>query len=191
MRARLALAVSGTELDLVEVALSDKPAALISASPKATVPVVVLDDGRVLEESLEIMLWALGAHDPLNWLGEALCPEMLTLIAQSDGEFKYHLDRTKYAVRFEGADPEFHREQAMVFLGQLADRLGRVPALFGAEWLLADWAIFPFVRQFANIDRARFERDASPALVSWLDKGLSDPLFVAVMKKGSRWAGGR
>ena len=190
MRARMALHVSGAELDLVEVSLSDKPARMLEISPKGTVPVVELDDGTVIDESLDIMLWTLRRHDPEGWLGadETSLAEMLTLIAQNDGDFKHHLDRTKYAVRFEGADPELHRAEAQRFLSVLASRLEKTSHLMGDKPMLADWAIFPFVRQFANIDRGRFDEQNTAQLRHWLDWGLASARFQTIMKKGSRWA---
>lgn len=190
IRARMALAVSGTELDLIEVSLKNKPERMLQISPKGTVPVVELDDGTVIDESLDIMLWALNRQDPKGWLGlnEATLTEMLALIQENDGDFKHHLDRTKYAIRFEGADPEVHRQSANGFLDTLADRLSQHPYLMGQTPVLADWAILPFIRQFANIDRERFNETTHPKLGEWLDEGLSSDLFQAVMKKGSRWA---
>lgn len=190
MRARLSLEVSGAELDLVEVSLRDKPARMLAISPKGTVPVVELDDGTVIDESLDIMLWTLRRNDPEGWLGanDAVLTEMLTLIAKNDGDFKHHLDRTKYAVRYEGADPEVHRDAAQQFLAVLAERLETTPFLMGAHPMLADWAIFPFIRQFANIDRARFDACNTARLREWLDWGLASARFQTIMRKGSRWA---
>lgn len=186
----MALAVSGAELDLVEVSLKNKPERMLQLSPKGTVPVVELDDGTVIDESLDIMLWALNNHDPRGWLGadDATRTEMLSLIQENDGDFKHHLDRTKYAVRFEGADPEVHRQAVKGFLDGLSERLNHHSHLMGPNPLLADWAILPFVRQFANIDRDRFDQTTHPKLGQWLDHGLSSELFQSVMKKGSRWA---
>ena len=191
MRARMALEVSGVELELVEVALRNKPARMLKISPKGTVPVVELDDGTVIDESLDIMLWALKNHDPEGWLGpnEAALQEMLALIEHNDGDFKHHLDRTKYAIRYEGADPEIHRKAAQHFLDILAERLQKNAFLIGEAPLLADWAILPFVRQFANIDRDRFDASNHANLREWLDWGLATKRFQTIMKKGTRWAG--
>ncbi len=190
MRARLALEVSGAELDLVEVSLKDKPARMLEISPKGTVPVVELDDGTVIDESLDIMLWTLRRNDPEGWLGadDADLAEMRTLITQNDGDFKHHLDRTKYAVRYEGADPEAHRDAAQEFLIALSERLEETTFLMGDKAMLADWAILPFVRQFANIDRGRFDEQNTAQLRHWLDWGLASARFQTIMKKGSRWA---
>jgi glutathione S-transferase len=190
IRARLALAVGERNLDLVEVDLKAKPERMLQLSPKGTVPVVELDDGTVLEESLDVMRWSLSDRDPNGWLGESPSElnEMLALIEENDGDFKHHLDRTKYAVRFEGADSEVHRKLARVFLDTLAERLVESAYLFGGRPKLADWAILPFVRQFANIDRERFDAEVTGALSAWLDRGLASPLFQLVMQKGGPWA---
>ena len=191
IRARLALAVSGTELDLVEVSLRAKPERMLKLSPKGTVPVVELDDGTVIDESLDVMVWTLSQNDPEEWLGpdEDTRQAMLALIEANDGDFKHHLDRTKYAVRYDDVDPEEHRAAAGVFLAKLEKRLAGSDYLFGEKPLLADWAILPFIRQFANIDRSRFDQERSGALRAWLDRGLESELFTTVMQKGSRWAG--
>ena len=191
IRARLALAASGAEMELVEVSLKAKPERMLELSPKGTVPVVELDDGTVLEESLDIMLWTLRNKDPHQWLGsnETTLQEMLSVIETNDGDFKHHLDRTKYAVRYEGADPEKHRSEANQFLSELADRLSVNAYLMGPKPVLLDWALLPFIRQFANIDRVRFDATTEPVLQHWLDQGLNSELFQAVMKKGSKWAG--
>ena len=190
MRARMALEVSGAELDLVEVSLRNKPARMLEISPKGTVPVIELDDGTVIDESLDIMLWTLNNNDPEGWLGpdEDNLQAMLALIEDNDGDFKHHLDRTKYAVRYEGADPEVHRKDAQVFLDGLATRLKQNAFLMGDTPRLVDWAILPFVRQFANIDRERFDASNDPKLREWLDWGLASERFQTIMKKGSRWA---
>lgn len=191
IRARLALASADCHMDLVEVDLKAKPAKMLDLSPKGTVPVVELDDGTVLEESLDVMRWALTEADPDGWLGDSAdeLESMLALIGDNDGPFKHHLDRTKYAVRYEGADAEEHRRLALEFLSGLSDRLKRSQWLYGDRPKLADWAILPFVRQFANIDRVRFDAEVDPQLCAWLDWGLATALFADVMRKGGRWAG--
>ncbi|MFA7670035.1 MAG: glutathione S-transferase N-terminal domain-containing protein, partial [Burkholderiaceae bacterium] len=145
MRARLALAVSGTQCELREVVLRDKPAELLQASPKGTVPVLVLADGRILEQSLDIMLWALSRHDPQGWLAPEVgeLEQMLALIGECDGGFKHDLDRYKYPDRYEGADAMSHRESAWQWLKMLDDRLAYSAYLFGERPALADAAIMP------------------------------------------------
>jgi glutathione S-transferase len=188
MRARMALAVNQTSYEHREVVLRDKPAAMIAASPKATVPVLVLADGTVIEESLEIMLWSLARHDPEDWLA---CGDAgRDLIALADGPFKTDLDRYKYANRYEGADPIAHRTSGSEFLEKLANQLGDNNQLFGDAVSLADIAIFPFVRQFANTDRDWFDQAAPPAVQAWLDRHLNASLFTGVMAKYPQWVAG-
>lgn len=154
MRARLALAVSGQVCELREVVLRAKPQGLLQASPKATVPVLVLPDGTVLEQSLDIMRWALACNDPAGWLTPSLGDEagMLALIAECDGPFKQALDRCKYPSRYPEADAALARARAVEWLQGLEARLAEQPFLFGTQVALADMAIAPFVRQFAGID---------------------------------------
>lgn len=194
MRARLALAVSGTSCRLREVVLRDKPQALLDASPKATVPVVVLPDGRVIDESLDIMLWALHQRDPEAWLQPSAdtLSGMLDLIAQNDGPFKAHLDRYKYPGRFELESGQPHREAACEWLASLDSRLSDHDGwLSGANRSLADMAIAPFVRQFAHTDRDWFKAQPWPALQHWLATFLDSPLFVGIMKKHPPWQPGQ
>jgi glutathione S-transferase len=185
IRARLAVAVSGQQVELVEVALRDKPESMLKLSPKGTVPVLLLGDGQVIDESIDVMHWALNLADPEGWLGpdDATRLAMKTLIDENDGEFKHHLDRTKYANRYDGVDPQQHRSEALVFLAKLDGMLSSGGGLFGDRRLLGDWAILPFVRQFANIDRPLFDREVGPKLCAWLDRGLGSELFVEVMRK--------
>src|SRR3546814_8484443 len=147
IRARLALLVSRQAVELREVVLRDKPAALREASPKATVPVLILSDGQVVDQSLDIMHWALDRSDPESWM----TPQDAALIAVNDGPFKHHLDRTKYPERY-GCDPAPHRAAALHLLHALDARLRLSAQLCGATRGLTDMAIFPFVRQFAATD---------------------------------------
>ena len=192
MRARLAVAASGQRCRLREVVLRDKPAAMLQASPKGTVPVLVLPDGAVIDESLDIMLWALGKADPENWLSpdHATRADMLALIAESDGPFKSALDRYKYPNRYGLTDGAPARDQAMPFLQRLDARLRPGRYLFGARPTLADMAMFPFIRQFANTDRTWFDAQPLPQLQAWLAGHLDSDRFHAIMKKYSRWQPG-
>jgi len=187
MRARLALHVSATPVEHREVLLRDKPAAMLDASPKGTVPVLVLPDGSVLEESLDIMRWALERNDPEGWLAaDARGTERL--VSACDGPFKHHLDRYKYATRYEGAKPDDHRAAGLEYLVSL-DRILRVtPQLAGARMSLADAAIFPFVRQFANTDRDWFDAQDLSGLQTWLAGHLASERFSAIMQKQPLWA---
>lgn len=189
MRARLALACAGIELELREILLRDKPAALRAVSPKATVPVLVLADGRVLEQSLDIMRWALVQRDPEGWLDAADGSEQQALIDLNDGEFKRLLDRYKYPEREPGLAATESRDAALaLLLVPLEQRLQRAPFFFGPGCSLADMALLPFVRQFAAVDAAWFETQAPlPALRAWLRRLTGTPLFEAVMLKRPVW----
>ena len=191
MRARLALTVSRQPCVLREVVLRDKPAAMLALSPKATVPVLQLTDGRVLDESLDIMLWALACDDPHQWLSPqaSSVPEMMDLIAVIDGPFKHHLDRYKYGVRYdEGTDPAHHRDAGIQVLSTLNDRLAKHAHLCGNRASLADYAIFPFVRQFAHTDRGGFDALALANLQRWLAGHLNAAVFLSIMQKWPAWA---
>lgn len=190
MRARLALSASGQQCVLREIVLRDKPKEMRAVSAKATVPVLVLPDGSVLEESLDIMLWALEKHDPQQWLSPETgsLEDMKKVLARNDGDFKYHLDRYKYATRYKPeADPIYHRDEGAVFLNFLEERLARHRQLFGDKPALADFALFPFVRQFANTDRDWFDNQPLPYLHKWLSDHLASDLFSAIMTKWSVW----
>lgn len=189
MRARLALAASGQSVALREVVLRDKPPEMIDVSPKATVPVLVLTDGSVLEESLDVMNWALAEADPEGWL-DADRTLMDKLVAQNDGPFKHHLDRYKYANRYDGAVAEEHRAEASKILMDLDGRLAEGEWLCGSRASFADYAILPFVRQFANTDRDWFDAQDLPNLRSWLDRFLASERFKTVMKKHPQWRAG-
>ena len=193
MRARLALAVSGQVCELREVVLARKPAALMQASAKGTVPVLVHADGRVEEQSLDIMLWALRRKDPLHWLpvNAGALMQAMELVARCDGEFKFHLDRYKYPDRHGVSDAAIHREQGGQFLGDLSARLSAHCHLLGEQEGLADMAIAPFVRQFAHTDPAWFARQPWPALQAWLVAFEHSPLFQQVMTKYAPWAPGQ
>jgi len=185
MRARLALWVSGTRCELREVKLSAKPPQLLEASPKDTVPVLVTQDGVVIEESLDIMRWALTRKDPEGWL-ECDVP---ALIEANDGPFKYHLDRYKYPNRH-GSDPAEHRSAALEILTGLEKRLAEHPQLCGARRGVADMAIFPFVRQFAATDGTWFSAQPLPKLQVWLAGHLRSNDFAAIMTKHAPWQPG-
>ncbi len=186
MRARMALWIGSTACELREVKLSDKPAALLAASPKGTVPVLVLPDGTVIEESLAIMRWALARHDPESWLAG----DDAVLIMANDEEFKQCLDRYKYPSRYPGCDPEHHRAQGLLFLRTLEARLETHANLTGPDRALADIALFPFVRQFAHTDRAWFGAQPLPRLHDWLERHIASDLFAAVMGKFAPWKPG-
>ena len=182
MRARMALLAADVQLEHREILLRDKPAAMLSASPKGTVPVLVVPGGRVIDESLDIMGWALARKDPLGWG----VPDP-AYVEANDGPFKYHLDRMKYAHRYEGADPSEHRKAALLLLAPLEAQLRRTPYLCGDQSTFTDIAIFPFIRQFARADLSAWVAEPLPRLIEWLDGLTSLPLFNAAMAKHPVW----
>ncbi|GGC12419.1 glutathione S-transferase [Novosphingobium endophyticum] len=185
MRARLALAVSGTRCELREIKLSAKPQSLLAASPKGTVPVLILPDGEVIDESIDIMRWALVNRDPEDWLAR----DDAALIAANDGPFKHELDRYKYPERY-GADAFAHRARGLAFVHELDNRLADAGQLCGPARGLADAAIMPFVRQFAAVDREWFDTQPLPHLKAWLANHLASDLFSAIMVRTSPWSPG-
>ncbi len=188
MRARMAIANAGIECRLREVVLRDKPEEMIEVSPKATVPVLLPEEGRVIDESLAIMLWALERNDPHDWLDNQQAS--LDLIQEADSGFKDNLDRYKYPTRYEGVDPIEQRDSGVMFLKKLDEMIAPEGQLLGAEPRLADYAIFPFVRQFANTDRAWFDALPLPSLQKWLEGHLASDLFATTMTKYPQWKSG-
>lgn len=195
MRARMALAASGKRVALREIVLREKPEELLQASPKATVPVLQLPNGTVLDESLDIALWALAKNNPQGWLPSD-GPErakMLDFITRMDGPFKCHLDRTKYNIRYvvEGENAEafeaHHRAEALAILRELEQRLEAATNLFGEQPSWADIATFPFIRQFANTDNHWWQAQDLPLLQAWLTRWVESPLFASVMEKYRPW----
>jgi glutathione S-transferase len=184
IRARLALQASGQQVSLREVVLRDKPQDFLEASPSATVPCLVLPD-RVIDESLDVMIWALEQNDPAGWL--EMPQDGWDWIARIDGPFKTALDRTKYPNRYPGEDPHVHCDNAAAVLEQLNTQI--------TDWLfdrptLADFAILPFIRQFAFIDKVWFDTQPWPRAQLWLDRFLNAPNFVSSMEKYDQWAPG-
>ena len=181
MRARLALLQSGTRVELREVVLRDKPEAFLAVSPTATVPCLTTADS-VIDESIDIMRWALGQRDPQHRLD---LPEAgAEWIARCDGPFKHALDRTKYATRYPDEDADAHRADASAFLAELDRALS--PWIFERP-TLADYAILAFVRQFAFIDKSLFDRQPWPNLHRWLETFLTSAEFGQIMQKYPQW----
>jgi glutathione S-transferase len=182
MRARMALRYAGVAVDIREISLKAKPAHMLLVSPKGTVPVLVLPDGQVIDESLEIMIWALQQQDDDGWL-EADNLQTQQLIAENDGRFKQNLDQYKYAIRFPEHTAEYYRTQGEEFLAKLERRLYQTGFLIGDTISLADIAIFPFIRQFAAVDNAWFESTDYSKLKLWLKHMIESELFRRVMEK--------
>ncbi|MFK3969305.1 glutathione S-transferase [Pseudomonas sp. NPDC087358] len=185
MRARMAVAYSGVEVELVEVSLKAKPPQMLERSPKGTVPVLVLDD-QVLEQSLDIMRWALAQNDPGDWSmsGDADAQQQIAqLIGQNDSSFKTDLDRYKYAVRYPEFSQQVYRGRGEVFLSQLEGLLNEREFLITDHLTLADIALAPFVRQFCFVDPDWFWQSPYPKLQGWLQRFLQSALFKQVMHK--------
>ncbi|ANE57647.1 glutathione S-transferase [Methylomonas sp. DH-1] len=187
MRARLAIAAAGICVALREIELRAKPAAMLAVSPKGTVPVLVLANGQVIDESLDIMVWALTRHDPQDWLNASSRADADRLIAVNDSQFKYWLDRYKYADRYPEHAAEHYRKQGELFLADLEQRLQRNGCFCGRRFGLADAAILPFVRQFAAVDAAWFALAPYPALRAALQHFVESELFGKIMAQYPVW----
>ena len=188
MRARLAVQSSGVEVELREILLKDKPDAFLNNSASGTVPALKTFD-TVIDESFDIMLWALQISDPEGWLD--MPAGWQDLIIECDGPFKAALDHTKYAVRYPDQDEGAERAKASAYLLNLDARLTSTAFLFGSNPTLADMAILPFVRQFANTDRAWFDAQDWPDLIIWLNRFLESDRFATIMTKYAPWVPGQ
>ncbi|GJL90759.1 glutathione S-transferase [Hyphococcus sp.] len=182
MRARMAIASSGVQVRLREILLRDKPDEMLAVSSKGTVPVLVIGD-QVIDESIDVMHWALSQNDPEGWLSR----KDDLLIAESDGPFKHHLDRYKYSTRYEDADAEEHRAAGFGFLQKLDARLADAHYLHGKERGFSDIAIFPFVRQFRIAEKEWFDAAPIPDVQRWLKTLMVSSLFISVMGKYPLW----
>ena len=192
MRARLGIAIAGINVELREVVLRDKPSQMLSLSAKGTVPVLALADGTIIDESIDILKWALTQNDPENWLEPA--PALAEgLISHNDGAFKAALDAYKYADR-SGLSEAEKRTARETGRRTLADLNARIRAhggqLLDPHRSLADIAIFPFIRQFANTDKEWFDAQNLPALQTWLAGHLESALFQSIMHKYAQWKPG-
>lgn len=193
MRARMAICYSGIAVELREVVLRDMPASLLDCSPKGTVPVLLLPGGAVLEESRDIIDWALAINDPDGWLpgpGDASADQIRQLVDDCDADFKQQLDYYKYAQRYPQRSADYYRSQGEIFLARLEQCLEKSDWLCGDHMTVADISIFPFVRQFAGVDKAWFDETPYLQLQAWLDSLLCSPLFSRVMDKYSPWREG-
>lgn len=190
MRARLAIASSRVQVELREVVLKQKPDNMLEASPKGTVPVLITIDGEVIDESLDIMHWALNQSDPEELLccdNELTVSDIASLIDHNDFVFKAHLDRYKYFDRHPEQPQAYYRQQGELTLAELESRLSSQQFLCGDTPSLADLAIFPFIRQFAFVDKVWFDQSPYPALIKWLNGWLESELFISVMNKYPQW----
>ncbi|MCE0555371.1 glutathione S-transferase [Motilimonas sp. E26] len=186
MRARLAIAASGQSVSLREIELKHKPEQMLAISPKGTVPVLLLENGDVLEESIDIMHWALNLSDPLKLLPSS--PALMQgWIKRNDLEFKGWLDKYKYADRYPEHDEAYYREQACLFIAELEQQLSQTHYILGQQLTMTDLAIAPFIRQFSMVDAKWFANAPYPHLRSWLEQLINSRLFLSVMKKYPTW----
>ena len=187
MRARLGLLFAGRQVELREITLKNKPPQMLAISPKGTVPVLQLLDGTVIEESREIMTWALEQQDAQGLLAAQTLPQANALIDKNDNEFKYWLDRYKYADRHLDMSQAEYRQRGEAFLQMLEELLIKNPYLLGESITIADIGIMPFVRQFAHVNRKVFYDLPYPSLQRWLQDWLNHPLFLQAMTKFAPW----
>ena len=182
IRSRLALYQAGIDYESIEISLKNKPGDFLALSPKGTVPLLVQSDGKIIEESLEIMLWALNINDREHWVlkDNDLCQK---LIFENDFHFKKNLDKYKYADRFPEHPKEYYRSQCEIFLNALEEKLQFKLYLIEDRISIADIAIFPFIRQFRLVDENWFLNSKYDALKKWLNGLINSCMFKEVMKK--------
>ncbi|WP_298737554.1 glutathione S-transferase [uncultured Psychrobacter sp.] len=190
MRARLALLFAELPVELREIVLKNKPSQMLAISPKGTVPVLQLPEGRVIEESRDIMVWALEHNDKQGLLDAKLIKQANDLLDKNDHEFKHWLDHYKYADRYPEMSQAEYQERGEVFLQSLEALLNKNAYLLGDSISIADIGIMPFVRQFAHVDRDVFYGLPYPKLQSWLQDWLEHPLFKQAMTKFDPWQEG-
>ena len=190
MRARMAIHISGQKCELREVLLRDKPPSMLEYSAKGTVPVLILQDGKVIDESLDVIDWALNINDPDDWQRSKDKEKTKELIKINDGEFKYHLDRYKYSKRYDNEDPEFHRKKCLKFIESINNELNNSEYIFDDNISYADIVLLPFIRQFRIADIEWFDSLPYDNLKRWLSSFLGSSLLNSIMKKYDLWKEG-
>ena len=190
MRARMAIHISGQRCELREVLLRDKPPSMLEYSAKGTVPVLILQDDKVIDESLDVIDWALNLNDPDDWQRSKDKEKTKELIKINDGEFKYHLDRYKYSKRYDNEDPEFHRKKCLKFIESINNELNNSEYIFDDNISYADIVLLPFIRQFRIADIEWFDSLPYDNLKKWLSSFLNSSLLNSIMKKYDLWKEG-
>ena len=190
MRARMAIHISDQRCELREVLLRDKPPSMLQYSAKGTVPVLILQDGKVIDESLDVIDWALNLNDPDDWQRSKDTKKTKELIKINDGEFKYHLDRYKYSKRYDNEDPEFHRKKCLKFIESINNELNNSKYIFDDNISYADIVVLPFIRQFRIADIEWFDSLPYDNLKKWLSSFLGSSLLNSIMKKYDLWKEG-
>ncbi len=186
----MAIHISGQKCELREVLLRDKPPSMLEYSAKGTVPVLILQDGNVIDESLDVIDWALNLNDPDDWQRSKDTKKTKELIKINDGEFKYHLDRYKYSKRYDNEDPEFHRKKCLKFIESVNNELNNSKYIFDDNISYADIVLLPFMRQFRIADMEWFDSLPYDNLKEWLSSFLNSPLLNSIMKKYDLWKEG-
>lgn len=197
MRAHMALKKAGIKVELREVKLSAMPDELLAVSPDETVPVLVLEDGTAIDESWQIVKWALAQNDPDDWLGKnhqndnsALLLDAEILIESNDYSFKLDLDHYKYADRYPEHDQTHYRQACEEFIEDLEEMLKQKPYLIAEHLSLADIGVFPFIRQFSLVDEDWFQQAPYPNVQNWLQNLINSALFQNVFQKHDLWKQG-
>ena len=190
MRARMAIHISSQKCEIREVLLRDKPPSMLEYSSKGTVPVLVLQSGEVIDESLDVIDWALNLNDPDNWQRSKDNEKTKELIKINDGEFKHHLDRYKYSKRYDNEDPEFHRKKCLSFIKKVNSELQNSKYIFDDEISYIDISLLPFIRQFRIADNEWFDELPYENVKSWLSNFLNSELLKSIMYKYDLWKEG-
>ena len=190
MRARMAIHISSQKCEIREVLLRDKPPSMLEYSSKGTVPVLVLQSGEVIDESLDVIDWALNLNDPDNWQRSKDNKKTKELIKINDGEFKHHLDRYKYSKRYDDEDPEFHRKKCLSFIEKVNSELQNSKYIFDDAISYIDISLLPFIRQFRIADNEWFDELPYENVKSWLSNFLNSELLESIMSKHDLWKEG-
>ena len=190
MRARMAIHISSQKCEIREVLLRDKPPSMLEYSSKGTVPVLVLQSGEVIDESLDVIEWALNLNDPDNWQRSKDNEKTKELIKINDGEFKHHLDRYKYSKRYDNEDPEFHRKKCLSFIEKVNSELQNSKYIFDDAISYIDISLLPFIRQFRIADNEWFDELPYENVKSWLSNFLNSELLESIMSKHDLWKEG-
>jgi len=190
MRARIAIHISQQKCEIREVLLKDKPPSMMEYSAKGTVPVLVLQSGKVIDESLDVIDWALNLNDPYNWKRSKDSGKTKELIKINDGDFKFHLDRYKYSKRYENEDPNFHREKCLTFIKMINEELKDSKYIYDNEISYIDISLLPFIRQFRIADNDWFDELPYENVKSWLSNFIDSKLLKSVMPKYDLWKKG-
>ena len=189
MRARLAIKASGIIVEIREVELKNKPKEFLGISPKATVPIVCISSKQIIEESLDIMEWALKINDPLKLLKyEKLNRiEIHNILNKLENEFKQNLDRYKYSSRFDLPNPKLYRDKNLQTLNEFNNLLQNNKGICSSHLSLLDYAVFPFIRQFRNVNSVWFDSLELKFLQTWLYELIDSDEFSSIMKKYEIW----